>query len=165
MPDEFEDDSASYDKPPPFFPYKGGELPTEPQEMGEPVEVTIEGVFAAESNGQVQRFVLLTDEINRKLPILIGPFEAQAISLALDGNQPDRPMSHDLMRTIVERLEATLDRIVIDDIWSTTYYAKLYLRKDDEEMEIDSRPSDAIALAVRFECPIFVSEGMLSEVD
>jgi bifunctional DNase/RNase len=128
--------------------------------MGEPVECQIEGVFAAENAGQISRFVLLSDG-ERKLPILIGPYEAQAISLPLEGTRPDRPMTHDLLRNVVERLDGSLDRVVIDDLWNTIYYAKLYIRKGDEELEIDARPSDAIAIAVRFDVPIYVSEGIL----
>jgi bifunctional DNase/RNase len=165
MSDEFPDDPEGLDKPPSFFPYEGdADLPRDPSERGEPVECAIEGVFGYESNGNIQRFVLLSDG-ERKVPILIGPFEAQAISLPLDGATPDRPMTHDLMRNIIDRLGAELVRVVIDDLWSTTYYAKMYLRRGDEEMEIDSRPSDAIAMAVRFEAPIFVVEGILSSSD
>lgn len=132
--------------------------------MGEPVEVNIEGVFAAENSGQISRFVLLSDG-SRKLPILIGPYEAQAISLPLEGTRPDRPMSHDLLRTVIDRLGATLNRVVIDDLWNGIYYAKLYLRKGSEEIEIDARPSDAIAMAVRFESPIYVSDGILESAE
>lgn len=165
MSDELPDDSEGLDKPPSFFPYESDvDLPRDPGERGEPIECAIEGVFGYESNGNIQRFVLLSDG-ERKVPILIGPFEAQAISLPLDGATPDRPMTHDLMRNIIDRLGAELVRVVIDDLWSTTYYAKMYLRRGDEEMEIDSRPSDAIAMAVRFEAPIFVVEGILSSSD
>lgn len=165
MSDEHPDDSEGLDKPPSFFPYEGDvDLPRDPSERGEPIECAIEGVFGYESNGNIQRFVLLSDG-ERKVPILIGPFEAQAISLPLDGATPDRPMTHDLMRNIIDRLGAELVRVVIDDLWSTTYYAKMYLRRGDDEMEIDSRPSDAIAMAVRFEAPIFVVEGILSSSD
>jgi hypothetical protein len=62
---------------------------------------------------------------------------------------------------MIDRLDATIDRVVIDDLWNTIYYAKLYLRKGSEEIEIDARPSDAIAMAVRFDAPIFVAEGIL----
>lgn len=160
MSDELPDDSEGLDKPPSFFPYESEESEPEPIEMGEPIECQIEGVFGYDSNGQIQRFVLLSDG-ERKVPILIGPFEAQAISLPLDGQTPDRPMTHDLLRNIIDKLGCTLTRIVIDDLWSTTYYAKLYLKKGDDEMEIDSRPSDAIALAVRFDAPIYVADGIL----
>jgi bifunctional DNase/RNase len=162
MREEHEDEPEGLDKPPSFFPYDPADGERQRADFGEPVEVSVEGVFAAETNGSIQRFVLLGDG-ERKVPILIGPFEAQAISLPLEGAQPDRPMTHDLLRTIIERLGATLDRVVIDDLWSTTYYAKLHLQRGKETMEIDVRPSDAIALAVRFEAPIFVSEGILDQ--
>lgn len=161
MPDDFEgEDKDNLSDPPAFFPYEPGAVEREPGSMGEPVEVQIEGVFAAETGGQISRFVLLSDG-ERKLPMLIGPFEAQAISLPLEGTQPDRPMTHDLLRNIVERLEANLDRVVIDDLWNGIYYAKLYFRRGAEEIEIDARPSDSVALAVRFDAPIYVSEGIL----
>lgn len=162
MPEDFEgpDGPDNLDEPPPFFPYDGNGGPRQPGAMGELVEVQIEGVFAAESNGAISRFVLLSDG-DRKLPILIGPYEAQAISLPLEGTRPDRPMTHDLVRAILDRLNLTLDRVVIDDLWNTIYYAKLYIRTDKEEIEIDSRPSDAIALAVRFDAAIFVADGIL----
>ena len=162
MPDEFEDPEGSdnLDEPPAFFPYEGNDIERRPNSMGELVEVQIEGVFGAESNGQTSRFVLVSDGM-RKLPILIGPFEAQAIFLVLDNSRPDRPMTHDLIRNILDRLDVTLDRVVIDDFWNGIYYAKLYLRQGDKEFEIDSRPSDAIALAVRFEAPVLVAEGIL----
>lgn len=150
----------NYEEPPPFFPYSGNGPRREPGSMGDLVEVQIEGVFAAESNGSISRFVLLSDG-ERKLPILIGPYEAQAISLPLEGTRPDRPMTHDLVRVLMDRLSANLDRVVIDDLWNTIYYAKLYIRTDREEIEIDARPSDAIALSVRFDAPIYVADGIL----
>lgn len=162
MPEDFEEpeDSGSLDEPPAFFPYDGNGSPREHGSMGELIEVQIEGVFAAESNGSISRFVLLSDG-ERKLPILIGPYEAQAISLPLEGTRPDRPMTHDLIRAVVDRLNSRLDRVVIDDLWNTIYYAKLYFKTEKEEIEIDSRPSDAIALAVRFDAPIYVADGIL----
>jgi bifunctional DNase/RNase len=162
MPEEFEgsEQPENLDEPPPFFPYEGNGSEREPGALGELVEVQIEGVFAAESQGSISRFVLVTDG-ERRLPILIGPYEAQAISLPLEGTRPDRPMTHDLIRNILDRLELFVERVVIDDLWNTIYYAKVYLRKGEEEIEIDARPSDAIALAVRFDAPIYVSDGIL----
>lgn len=159
MPEE-NDGSEHFEEPPPFFPYDGNGASRAPGSLGELVEVSIEGVFAAESNGSISRFVLLSDG-ERKLPILIGPYEAQAISLPLEGTRPDRPMTHDLVKAVLDRLDTTLDRVVIDDLWNTVYYAKLYIRTSKEEMEIDARPSDAIALAVRFDADIFVADGIL----
>lgn len=161
---EDNDRPENFEEPPSFFPFSGGAPMRESGSLGELVEVRIEGVFAAESNGNISRFVLLSDGL-RKLPILIGPFEAQAISLPLEGTRPDRPMTHDLIRAMLDRLAATLDRVVIDDLWNTTYYAKLYIRTDKEEIEIDARPSDAIALSVRFDAPIFVADGILEAGD
>jgi uncharacterized protein len=163
MPEDYEEPGGhdNFDEPPPFFPYEGNDRP-DPSSLGELVEVQIEGVFHGQVAGNVSRFVLLSDG-DRKLPIMIGPFEAAAIQLPLEGARPDRPMTHDLIRTIMERLDATLDRVVIDDLWNTTFYAKLYLKTKKEEIEIDARPSDSLALAVRFEAPIFVSEGILDQ--
>ena len=165
MPDELEgtngpNEPDNLDEPPPFFPREFAGPTREPGEPGKLVEVSIEGVFAVENSGRLSQFVLLT-EGHRRLPILIGPFEAQAISLPLSGDRPERPMTHDLVKAIVDRLGGDVVRVVIDDLWNTIYYAKVYLKKGDEEIEIYSRPSDAIAIAVRFDAPIFVAEGIL----
>ena len=163
MPEDVPEDSGEFEKPPAFFPYEeSSPIDHHPGDYGEPVEVQVEAVFMAQSGEQIQRFVLLSDG-ERKLPILIGPFEATSITLALEGQQPDRPLTHDLTRNIIDKLEGNVDRIVIDDLWGSTYYAKIYIRRGEEEVEIDSRPSDAIALAVRFEAPIFVADGILEQ--
>ena len=164
MAEDLPDQPDDLDRPPSFFPYEGTEeLDEHHRAQGEPIEVQVEAVFAAQSGESIQRFVLLSDG-SRKLPIVIGGFEAAAITLPLDNQQPDRPMTHDLMRTFLDRLDATVSRVVIDDLWNSTYYAKIYLSVNGEEMEIDSRPSDAIALAIRMEAPIFVVEGILDQV-
>lgn len=106
--------------------------------------------------------VILKDlEGKRHLPILIGPFEATAIALALEGTQVPRPLSHDLMKSIIESLEARVERIVIDDIKENTFYAKVVLQSNGDSLEIDARPSDSIALALRTNAPIFVSEQII----
>jgi bifunctional DNase/RNase len=162
MAEEFEgpDGPDNLDEPPAFFPYDGSGGERESPESVELVEVQIEGIFEQQNMGNVARFVLVSDG-TRRLPILIGPFEAQAIAMVLDNERPDRPMTHDLMRNIMDRLGATLDRVVIDDFWNTVYYAKVYLKTASEELELDSRPSDAIALAVRFDAPIYVADSIL----
>lgn len=163
MSDDFEDNPEDLDKPPSFFPYdEEEELPS--AEPGEPIEVGIEGIYAAENNGNVHRFVLLSDG-HRKLSILIGPFEAQAITMPIEGIQADRPMTHDLLKVIIDKLDARLDHVLIDDMWSTTYYAKLFIYKGNEESIIDCRPSDAIAIAIRFNVPIYVAEGLLEVME
>ncbi len=97
------------------------------------------------------------------LPILIGPFEATAIALALEGAAVPRPLSHDLMRNILEALDTSLDQVVIHDIRDSTFFAKLILRTNGELQEIDARPSDGIALALRMQAPIYVSDKIVLE--
>jgi len=108
--------------------------------------------------------VILKDlEGKHYLPILIGPFEATAIALALEGTPVPRPLSHDLMRTIIQSLKAKVSRIVIHDIQENTFYAKVVLEANGGNLEIDARPSDSIALALRTNAPIFVSERIVLE--
>src|SRR5580700_876601 len=106
--------------------------------------------------------VILKDlEGKRYLPILIGPFEATAIALALEGTPVPRPLSHDLMRTMLESLQAKLEHVVIHDIKDSTFFAKLIVRANGDMQEIDARPSDGIALALRMQAPIFVSDKIV----
>jgi bifunctional DNase/RNase len=108
--------------------------------------------------------VILKDiEGKRFLPILIGPFEATSIALALEGAPVPRPLSHDLMRAMLETLDARLEQIVIHDIRESTFFAKLVIRTNGELQEIDARPSDGIALALRMQAPIFVSDKIVLE--
>ena len=162
MPEEYDgpDRPDNLDEPPPFFPFDDAAPVREPGAMGELIEVSVDGVYQAENNGSISRFVLVTDG-ERKLPILIGAFEAQAIVSEHEAKRADRPMTHDLIKTIMLRTDVILDRVVIDDFWNSVYYAKLYLRHGKDEIEIDARPSDSIALAMRFEAPIFVADGIL----
>jgi uncharacterized protein len=164
MPEEMPENEGpdNLDEPPGFFPLDSNAPSRESGNLGELIEVQIEGIFAADSGGNTSRFVLVSDG-DRKLPILIGGFEATAITLPLEGTRPDRPLTHDLIRNILDRLDLRLDRVVIDDLWNGIYYAKLYIRTGKEEIEIDARPSDAIALAVRFDAPIFVADAILDQ--
>ncbi len=163
MPEEYDGDQyEDLERPPSFFPYNGDELDRELVASADLVETRVEGVFAAENNGSISRFVLLSDGV-RKLPILIGPFEAQAIQLVVESTRPDRPLTHDLIKTIIERLDGDVDRVVIDDFWNQVFYAKIFVTRGEDEIEIDSRPSDAVAIAMRFEAPIYVSEALLDQ--
>lgn len=108
--------------------------------------------------------VILKDEVSKRyLPILIGPFEATAIALALEGATIPRPLSHDLMRNIIEALNAKVLRIVISDVQENTFFARIILEANGKNIEIDARPSDSIALALRTDAPIFVSEKIILE--
>ncbi len=152
-------DPNNFNIPPSFFPYSSDDKKEE-NASNELIEVEIEGIYAAESNGSIHRFVLLNDG-NQKMSILIGPFEAQAISMVMEGNTPDRPMTHDLMKNLIDRMGVRVSKVVIDDILSSTYYAKIFLEKGGVEDSIDSRPSDALALAIRYDAPIFVTKEVL----
>ena len=108
--------------------------------------------------------VILKDmDGKRFLPILIGPFEATAIALALEGAPVPRPLTHDLMRTLLETLDARLEQVIIHDIRESTFFAKLMVRTNGDLQEIDARPSDGIALALRVNAPIYVSDKIVLE--
>lgn len=103
--------------------------------------------------------VIITDADEKGfIPILIGPSEAQAISQGMEGQNMPRPMTHDLLKNIVNALGAKVKRIVIHDLKEETYYANVVVESGGKEIEVDARPSDAIALALRVEAPIYVSE-------
>ncbi|HRC85889.1 MAG TPA: bifunctional nuclease family protein [Thermoanaerobaculia bacterium] len=100
---------------------------------------------------------------SRHLPIWIGVFEANAIALRLDGCEPQRPMTHDLLRSAFEELGADVERIVISDLRDSTFYALIYATQQDRSVVIDARPSDAIALALRAQVPIYVRSTVLDK--
>jgi hypothetical protein len=126
-------------------------------------EIQVEVRTVAFDEGANAPVVVLHDaQRGRALPIWVGPFEAQAIAMEMEGANGARPLTHDLMKTIVERLDAKLDRVVIDDLREHTYFATIHLKADGGEVRIDSRPSDAIALALRFDRPILVNGSLLA---
>ena len=126
-------------------------------------EAKVAGVFVRPTPGigPDQTFVMLEDNHGRKVPIFIGRFEASFILQAMDGDTVDRPQTYDLTMLIVEKLGATIERAVIDDIWQSTFYAKLTLTRDGVSSDIDCRPSDAINLALRARAPIYVAEAVI----
>jgi bifunctional DNase/RNase len=111
-----------------------------------------------------QIIVLRERDGNRSLPIVIGLTEALAIDRRVKGVQLQRPMTHDLLGNVIESLSAELEKIVINDLQDHTFYAKLVVRQGGELIEVDSRPSDAIALGVANEVPIYVEDHVLREV-
>ena len=110
-------------------------------------------------------FIILLkgEEDERTLPIFIGTVEAQSIALYVSSVKMPRPLTHDLMKNVLEYLECGVARIEVSDIVEGTFIARLILRYDGSEVEIDSRPSDAIALGLRFGAPIFVEEKVMNE--
>ena len=115
---------------------------------------------------QPQIIVLKEKKGDRTLPIVIGLFEAQAIYIKINNLPTVRPFSHDLMNDLITTMGGKLDRILVDELKSDTFYAKLFVTTDNgKELIVDSRPSDAIALAIRSGCPIFVNEEVLERIN
>ena len=127
------------------------------------IEVEVNSIRVSLMNQQ--RVVLLKDiTTERYLPIWIGPFEAEAINLELQSaRRVNRPMTHDLIKSIIEQLGGRVVHILINDMRRDVFYARLVIERDGEQMEIDSRPSDALAIAVRAKAPIFVNESVLEK--
>ncbi len=107
--------------------------------------------------------VVLLREIDgdRLLPILIGPAEASAIAMELQGIRPQRPLTHDLVKRVIVGLGGELRRVIIGDLRDDTYFAELELHRGDEVVRVDARPSDSIAVALRLQAPIFLAEALL----
>jgi len=124
------------------------------------VEMKVQGLFFdSETN---QSIVVLKDEAaGRSLPIWVGLFEANAITMGIEHTWTPRPMTHDLIKNIIEGMNANVRQITVNDLRSNTFYAIISLEIEGRLVEIDSRPSDAIALALRVKAPIFVAEKVL----
>jgi len=106
--------------------------------------------------------MILTDvEEKRYLPIWIGPYEAAAIIDELEGNARPRPMTHDLMRNVFQHFNGKIKRVVVNELQDQTYFARMVVESDGKETEIDARPSDSVAMALRFKAPIFVTESVV----
>ncbi|NNE70731.1 MAG: hypothetical protein HKN29_10270 [Rhodothermales bacterium] len=127
------------------------------------IQVDIIGLSTSPSSGGAYALVLGEVDGNRRLPIIIGAFEAQAIALELEKIQPPRPMTHDLLRDLFDAVQGDVIDIVIDELREGTFFAKIRYTAAGEEGQLDCRPSDAVALAVRVDAPIFVAPGVLDE--
>ncbi|MBI2846992.1 MAG: bifunctional nuclease family protein [Chloroflexi bacterium] len=126
------------------------------------VEMTIDSIRVSLVN--YQRVVILKERYaDRYLPIWIGPAEADAIAVKLQDVSVPRPLTHDLLRSIITSLGATVNSIIVSDLLNDTFYARIILDVDGKRLEVDSRPSDAIALAVRTKVPIYAEETVLDK--
>ncbi len=126
-------------------------------------KIELEIVALSHSITQTHSYAVVLGEVNgvRRLPIVIGGFEAQAIAVALERMQPSRPLTHDLMKNFMLAFEVDLQEIIINDLQEGIFYSKLVCLTDADTVEIDSRTSDALALAVRFGCSIYTYESIL----
>lgn len=127
------------------------------------IQVDIIGLSTSPSSGGAYALVLGEVDGSRRLPIIIGAFEAQAIALELEKIQPPRPMTHDLIRDLYDAVGGEVTDIVIDELREGTFFAKIRYTVNGSEEFLDSRPSDAVAVAVRVGAPIFVSDKVLEE--
>ena len=126
-------------------------------------KIELEIVALSHSIAQTHSYAIVLGEVNglRRLPIVIGGFEAQAIAVALERMQPSRPLTHDLMKNFMLAFNIELHEVIISDLQEGIFFSRLVCSNEQDTVEIDSRTSDALALAVRFGCPIFTFENIL----
>jgi uncharacterized protein len=126
-------------------------------------KIELEIVALSHSITQTHSYAVVLGEVNglRRLPIVIGGFEAQAIAVALERMQPSRPLTHDLLKNFMNAFNVDLQEIIINDLQEGIFYSKLVCVSEHDTVEIDSRTSDALALAVRFGCPVYTYDHIL----
>lgn len=128
------------------------------------IELNIIALAKSESNKDNYVLVLEEQKGFRRLPIIIGPFEAQAIAVALERMQPNRPLTHDLFKATLEQLKVNLTEVIVSELQGGVFHALLVAQKENGSiLQIDARSSDAISMAVRFGCPIFTTEEIMKE--
>jgi bifunctional DNase/RNase len=125
------------------------------------VPVTIDSIRV--SLVSPHRIVVLKDDAGRFLPIWIGPFETDAIHIALQGTQPARPLTHDLLKAMIQEAGGETSHIAVTDLSEDTFYARIVMKLNGRSVELDSRPSDALALAVRLQVPIYVARHVMDK--
>ncbi len=130
--------------------------------MAKLVEMAVESIRVHMPSGQ-HLVILKEKEAERYLPIWIGVYEANAIALKITGITPERPITHDLMASIFGSADLRLTKIVVTALTNEVFFARLFIGSNGKELEVDARPSDAIALAVRLQCPIYASAEVLDK--
>jgi bifunctional DNase/RNase len=128
------------------------------------IEMRVEGI-ALDPKSNMPVVILKSRKNSKSLPIWIGIFEASAIALKLDGIDSPRPLTHDLLKSVIEKLNAKVSKIHINALKNNTFYAKITLKISQKKLNIDCRPSDAIALALRTNSPIFVEEDIIGSIN
>lgn len=129
----------------------------------EKIALDIVGLSYSQTQSGAYALVLGEQDGNRRLPIIIGGFEAQAIAIELEDMTPSRPLTHDLFKSFADSFEINIEEVLIYNLMEGIFHAKLLCRQGDSQVEIDTRTSDAVALAVRFKCPIYTHEFILKE--
>lgn len=126
------------------------------------IQLQILGLSYSQTQDNAYVLILIEEQGDRRMPIIIGAAEAQAIAIELEKMKPPRPLTHDLFKTLADNLSITLDEVIIYKLQEGIFYAKIILRKDDFVFEIDSRTSDAVAIGIRFNCPIYTTSEVLT---
>lgn len=126
------------------------------------IKLTIVGISYSESQKDAYVLILGEQDGNRRIPIIIGNFEAQAIAIVLENIQIPRPLTHDLIKSIGDNLNFVVTDVFINRFENGVFYTKITILQNDKKVEIDSRTSDAVALAIRFQCPIYTTEEIIS---
>jgi len=127
------------------------------------IRLNILGLSVSQTQSGAYALVLAEEKGERRMPIIIGPVEAQAIAIQLEGLKPPRPLTHDLIKNIAQAFEIVLLEVTIYKLEEGIFYSELLCEMDGKEVKIDSRTSDAVALALRFRCPIYTTEDILSK--
>ncbi len=127
----------------------------------ERVQIQVLGISASPVSQNAYALIMKENDGDRRLPIIIGAYEAQAIAMEIEGMSSPRPMTHDLVKNIIDAFGAILTEVEISDLQDGTFFAKLFFEAFD--IEVDARPSDAIALAVRFNAPIYINNDILED--
>lgn len=129
----------------------------------EKLQLDIIGMSYSQSQSGAYALILGEVDGKRRLPIIIGGFEAQAIAIELESMKPSRPLTHDLFKNFAETFDIMLEQVIINKFYEGVFYAQLVCINGKERIEIDARTSDAVALAIRFKCPIYTYEEIMSE--
>jgi bifunctional DNase/RNase len=127
------------------------------------IKLKVMGISYSQTQSGAYALILVEENGERRIPIIIGGFEAQAIVIKLENLDPPRPLTHDLFKQFAEEFNITILEVIIYKLEEGVFFSKLICNNGDKEISIDSRTSDAVALALRFECPIFISESILEK--
>jgi bifunctional DNase/RNase len=130
--------------------------------MSDKIALHIVSILPAHSHG-AYTLVLGEETGNRKLPVLIGAFEAQAIAMEIEGMKPSRPLTHDLFVQAMQAMEVEVEEVMINDLQEGIFFSRIRCKRGFDSFELDSRTSDAIALATKFKCPIYVTAKIMDE--
>ncbi len=127
------------------------------------IRLNILGLSVSQTQSGAYALVLTEDKGDRRIPIIIGPVEAQAIAIQLEGLKPPRPLTHDLFKNVANAFDIALVEVTIYKLEEGIFYSELLCEMNGKEVRIDSRTSDAVALALRFRCPIYTTEDILTK--